>query len=194
MIVSAAGCGAITAGRIPRRSHGSSPDIRWADTSCETSLSPSGAAICCRVITGWAAIACKRSDQSFNDVTNEFPLLVAGDRVTSSGFTDDANNGVLTVVSRTSGKIIVSGGSLVDEVADPGGAQVLRVSTLPHDVGRAALEAAKAWSFTRTRDPTVRSRRIAEMAYTYDLDQFGSTMEALPPRAISLLRPWVRER
>lgn len=59
------------------------------------------------------------SDNSFNDSANGFVTagFVAGQTLTVSGFTESANNGTFVIESVAAGKIIVSGGTLTDEVA-----------------------------------------------------------------------------
>lgn len=61
------------------------------------------------------AIAVDDADQSYNG-TN-LPLLRAGDKFAVTGFTTSANNGLKTVVTSSATKIVVSGSTLVDEVA-----------------------------------------------------------------------------
>lgn len=82
-------------------------------------------AMCC---AAWAArvapytastISADAADNSYNDSANLFPLLLPGDKFTVSGFTGAVgNNQAVFVVSRTAGKIIVSGGvALVNDAA-----------------------------------------------------------------------------
>jgi len=69
--------------------------------------------VCSAVITISAAAA----DNSFNDSGSAFGLAVAGEWIYVTGFTEAANNGFFKVVSRTTAKIVVSGGTLVLEAA-----------------------------------------------------------------------------
>lgn len=65
--------------------------------------------------TGVSAAA---SDNSFNDAGGFPGNWAAGDVLTVDGFTDPANLGTaFTIVSRTTTKLVVSGGTLVDEAA-----------------------------------------------------------------------------
>lgn len=65
-----------------------------------------------------ATISAAASDNSFNDSATGFPSLVPGQWIRVAGFTGDtANNRWFEVVSRTTAKIIVTGGSLVDDAS-----------------------------------------------------------------------------
>jgi hypothetical protein len=78
-----------------------------------------------RAGAGWTApvtitaitISVAASDNSFNDSGNGFGSLVVGQWIKASGFTAAADNGYFKIVTRTSAKITVSGGTLVDESA-----------------------------------------------------------------------------
>lgn len=70
-----------------------------------------------------ATVSASSTDNSFNDSANGFITagFTAGDVVTTTGFTNAANNSTLgVVVSVTAGKMIVSGITLVTEVAAAG--------------------------------------------------------------------------
>lgn len=56
------------------------------------------------------------ADNSFNDSGSGFGSIVANQWIKVSGFTEAANNGYFKVVSQTTAKLIVSGGTLVTEV------------------------------------------------------------------------------
>lgn len=62
----------------------------------------------------WSAAS---ADNSFNDSGGATPVVVAGDFIFTNGFATAANNGWFKVVSRTANKIVVTGGTLVVEVA-----------------------------------------------------------------------------
>lgn len=65
-----------------------------------------------------ATVSASASDNSFNDSGSGFPALSAGQVIKVAGFTGDAaNNGHFIVVSRTTSKIVVAGGTLVDDAA-----------------------------------------------------------------------------
>lgn len=73
-------------------------------------------------------------DNSINDSGDGLATIVANQWVKVSGFTTEANNGYFKVVSVASGKIVVSGGTLVTEVAGDSvtiamGAQVVNGTT-----------------------------------------------------------------
>lgn len=74
-----------------------------------------GAAVTVTATTISAAAA----DNSFNDSGAGFGSMVAGQWVRVSGFATSANNGYFKIVSKTSSKIVVSGGTLVNEAATP---------------------------------------------------------------------------
>jgi hypothetical protein len=59
------------------------------------------------------------TDNSINDSGSGFVAagFVAGQQVKISGFTESANNGYFTLVSVTAGKMVLSGGTVVTEVA-----------------------------------------------------------------------------
>lgn len=67
-----------------------------------------------------STISAAASDNSFNDSGSGFGSLVAGEWIKVSGFTGagvTANNKIFKIVSKTSSKIVVSGGTLVDDAA-----------------------------------------------------------------------------
>lgn len=59
------------------------------------------------------------SDNSFNDSGSGFPVLVPGQWVRVGGFANAANNGWFEIVTRTTGKLVVTGGTLVNESESP---------------------------------------------------------------------------
>jgi hypothetical protein len=63
------------------------------------------------------AVSAANSDNSFNHTGSWDNTPTAGQWIQVSGFTESANNGVFKIVSATSSKIIVEGGTLTDEVA-----------------------------------------------------------------------------
>lgn len=65
-----------------------------------------------------STVSAANADNSFNDSGSGFPALTPGQVIKVDGFTGDAaNNGFFVVVSRTAAKIVVSGGTLVDDAA-----------------------------------------------------------------------------
>lgn len=91
-------------------SFGSFDDILEA-VMCDTWSTPAGA------VTA-TTISAAAADNSINDSANGLPLVAAGDVIEISGFTGStANNGIATVVSRTTSKIVVSGLTLVNDAA-----------------------------------------------------------------------------
>lgn len=67
-------------------------------------------------LTG-TTISASSVDNSFNFSGNNSPVFVVGQWLRSSGFATAANNGYFQVVSRTAGKIVVSGSLLTTEAA-----------------------------------------------------------------------------
>ena len=62
-----------------------------------------------------ATISAANSDNSFNSSASEFSDFNPGDVIRTSGFVNGANNGTFTVSTATSSKLVVTGGTLVDE-------------------------------------------------------------------------------
>lgn len=89
-----------------------------------------------------------------------FPLLVKGDRISVSGYADDANNGVFTVVDADDSSISVDA-SLVDET--PNEDVLIEVRNLPYDVERAVIEMVRSWSVGNERDPSLEQESITNV-------------------------------
>lgn len=71
-----------------------------------------------QVVYAAATISAAASDNSINDSAAGFPFLYPGAGLIVEGFTGTAaNNAAYTVVSRTTTKIILSGGTLVNDAA-----------------------------------------------------------------------------
>ena len=64
-----------------------------------------------------ATISAAASDNSFNDSASGFGSFVVGQWVKVAGFTTAGNNGYCKILTKTTGKITVSGLTLVDEAA-----------------------------------------------------------------------------
>lgn len=130
------------------------------------------------------------TDQSFNDTASGFPLLTAGDLVTTSGFSTPSNNGIFTVVSRTSAKVVVATGSgLTTEANDPNRVYTLTVQTLPGDVEQAALETVKTWYLGRSLTGNIAEKSIGDLRIRF---AEPTTEMGLPFSAVALLDPWRR--
>lgn len=66
----------------------------------------------------YTTVSVSSSDNSFNDSAGGFPTFFApGDSIVTSGFVEAVNDGTWTLVSATSSKLVVSGGSVVTETA-----------------------------------------------------------------------------
>lgn len=80
-------------------------------------------------------ISAAAADNSFNDSGSGFGSLVVGQWVRVSGFATAANNGCFKILTKTTSKITVSGGTLANEAATPSvtvkmGAQIVNGTTL----------------------------------------------------------------
>lgn len=64
-------------------------------------------------------ISAAAADNSFNDSGSGFGSIVVGQWVRVAGFATAANNGYFRVLTKTTGKITVAGGTLVNESASP---------------------------------------------------------------------------
>jgi hypothetical protein len=126
------------------------------------------------------------ADDSFNDSSAGFPaLLKAGDIVTSSGFDNAANNGRFVVTGTpTTSKVPVSA-ALTAEVAGRSASIVFQ--SLPEDVEKAAIEAAKAFMASRQTDSNVVEKQVGPMRV-----RLSEAAAGLPPLCVGLLQPWVR--
>jgi hypothetical protein len=99
-------------------------------------------------------------DDSYNDVatTPTIPAnLVAGDKITVAGYTNTANNGIKTVVSATSTKIIVEE-TLITEAE--GNAITMAVRNLPEVIERIALDLTKMSYQTRKQNSSLSSLKV----------------------------------
>ena len=115
-------------------------------------------------VSGVTTISASVTDNSFNDSGNGFPILVPGDKIVVEGFETAGNNGAFKVVTATTSKLTVSGGTLVNEVA---GQKVnVTVQTLPLDLERAALDLVKGIKFAETRDPAIKRTQTVDVGST----------------------------
>lgn len=130
-------------------------------------------------------IAASDTDDSFNDSGSGFPLLLAGDRIVVAGFTESANNGTFTVVSRTAAKVVIDG-SLTTEVA--GDDVTIGMMTLPDDVEEACLVTTRDWYRSRKGGQDVKTKKVGDLSLTYSDKGVGK----LPDEAIGLLENWVK--
>ena len=101
------------------------------------------------------------ADNSYNDVATIPALpanLVAGDKITVAGYTNDAeNDGIKTVVSATAAKIIVEETLVVEA---EGNAITMAVRNLPEDIERTAIDLVKLWYQTRKQDASLSSLKV----------------------------------
>lgn len=130
------------------------------------------------------------STKTYADSAGGFPLLVAGDVVRFSGFTNAANNGQHVVVSRTASALVVAE-TLVNET--PAGTTPITciVETLPRFLSRAVRELARSWYYARRMDlvgPSVIQRDDGTSV------QFARSGSGINKLTSALLDPYVRIR
>ncbi|MCK5603034.1 hypothetical protein KAR91_14215 [Candidatus Pacearchaeota archaeon] len=89
-------------------------------------------------------ISTSDTDNSFNDSATGFPALVVGQWIKVAGFTTAANNGFFQVVSRTTAKVVVTGGTLVTETA--GDSVIIQSSTIANGVVQTSFTLEKNFS------------------------------------------------
>lgn len=142
-----------------------------------------------------AGLSATASSKTYTLASGTMPLVVAGDLITVEGFTNAANNGTKTVVSRTAATIVVSE-TLVDEAANAESQRTLACRTLPEDIEEACLDTVKDWYLARQRDPAVESRTLGDLSVTYRAPSEieGESSAALSYRATGLLAHYVRVR
>ena len=134
------------------------------------------------------------AQNAYLDSAGAFPLLVPGDQIFAEAFTNAANRGWKTVVSRTASTVVVAEAGLMNEAvpAEAEDARMIRVATIPEDVEQAAVETVKGWYLSRERDRSIQSTSVGDLSVTYDDASGDGEKAALPFTAITLLAPWVR--
>jgi len=131
-------------------------------------------------------ISADSSDNSFNIVSAEFPLLVAGDLVKVSGFVAAANNNTFIVVSRTATKVIVSA-TLVTEAASP--AIDFNSRTFPREIEQAAIEVVTSLFRDRLRNKNIKSEKLGDHSVSF----FGGDVTVKTASLVSTsLGRWTR--
>lgn len=146
-----------------------------------------------------ATVNVAAADQSFNAPAGTFPaLLRAGDIVVASGFSSAANNGRFVVSSATApttSKIVVTGGTLVEESAGAG--KTLVFDPPAHcrsfeGLQRGALVAVKAAWLSIGDDPDVIERQVGQLR-TRRAEGFGEDPTLpIPGEALGWIKPWMR--
>lgn len=133
------------------------------------------------------------SDNSFNlpeDDELYFPIIVAGEVIRTTGFTESANNRKHTVVSRTRTKLVVAS-TLVDEPAS--GIHRLTCQTLPSELERRVLDVVKFWFITIRRDASLTSESLGDWSAAYASAPFlAADNYGLPPTVVAGLQKWAR--
>ena len=116
-----------------------------------------------------STISFAASDQSINDSADGFTAaLQPGDVITVTGSTD--NNSMFTVVSVTASKIVVQGGTAIEDEA-AGASVTLDYRNLPGDLEDAVMQYAKFLYKSRNRDVSLRSQRTQDLEVWYNREQ-----------------------
>lgn len=136
------------------------------------------------------------SDNSFNSTSEGFAsiyaYLKAGDVIRTSGFTATVNNGGHVISGTpTASKIIVTTTLSTGDTATSTAARQIDPQTLPKDVEQATIETAKTF-YSRRKDDSKIVEKQMQGARVRFAEQGGEGDIGLPPRAVGLLRPWVR--
>ncbi len=135
-----------------------------------------------------ATLSIAASTDCVKDSASGFPLVVAGDRVTTAGWNTAANNRTMTVVSRTAAKVVVNSTVLVDE-ASTANPRTVTVRNLPADLERACVETVKAWYLGRTSDPRMTSKSVGDLSLSYSVT---AGERALPSSVTKILSAYRR--
>ena len=135
-----------------------------------------------------ATLTMATSTACLKDSGSNLPLLVAGDRITTAGWTLAANNRTMTVVSRTAAKVVVDSSALSGEASTDLN-RTVTVRTLPRDLERACLDTVKTWYQGRTHDQNVVSKRVGDLELTYSAT---ATQRTLPSSVQATLGPYRR--
>ena len=140
-------------------------------------------------VSSATAISASDADNSFNHSGSLFPLLLkAGDVITTSGFSNAANNGRHVVSGTpTAAKIVVTT-TLTAELANTG-THAVDVSNLPADIETAALAAAKFYFGGRKDSGDVVEKQLGAARLRF-AESGGAG--SLPGLAAALIRPYVR--
>lgn len=117
------------------------------------------------------------------------PNLVVGDVITTSGFTNAANNGKFTVASVAGQVINVSNGANLVAESNKAGVTIA-VRNLPRDLERAALVCVRDWYYGRDRDSSVKMERIGGTRAGAWMAQYDAE-SAIPAVAKTLLSNYV---
>lgn len=133
------------------------------------------------------------TDDSFNDTASGWaPIashLKSGDIIETSGWTNGANNGRHIITGTPTSVKIATTSTLTAEATSTG--RTVEVQSLPLDVEQAVLETAKSYYQQRKTDSAVVEKQMG-MARLRMAEQGSDGGPGLPPRAVGLLRPWVR--
>lgn len=115
-------------------------------------------------ITASGTCQANSADNSFELTGDTFPILTSGETVRVEGFTESANNGRFTVLSRTPTKLVVAV-TLVDEVGD---VVTIESRTLPRDLERLCVQEVKYRYMSQRRDPSVKSESLGDWSAQYE--------------------------
>jgi len=134
-----------------------------------------------------ATLEISTSTACVKDSGSGFPTVVAGDRITTAGWTTAANNRTLTVVSGTAAKIVVDSTALTAEASTDRPRTVV-LSNLPRDLERACVETVKAWYLGRQHDPAVTTKTVGPLSLSYSVTALQRDLPAAVSRIIAPYR------
>lgn len=125
----------------------------------------------------------------------EWPILVSGDAIRTSGFAEPGNNGRFTVAAVEASAVIVTSATLADEAEGP--VVRVRVQTLPASLQGLCHEIVRDRWFGRRRDGEIVSEKIGDWAATYRGAAGSTASEAaedggFTPNVTKRLGKWVR--
>lgn len=142
-----------------------------------------------------ATVSASQVDNSFNSSVSGFPsMLVAGDIIQTTGFTNSANNGRFIVSGTpTTAKIVVTS-TLVTESAPASSTVTFEGPTAARPVTaieRACIDTVRSWYLTRKDDVRVVEKQIGSASLRFN-ERTNPNEMGLPVSVAGLLRPWVR--
>jgi hypothetical protein len=108
-------------------------------------------------------------DNSFElvDGVTFWPILVSGEGVTVTGFSNAGNNGKFTVLARTLTKLSVSRVLPGNMVTESGSYVAIQCQTLPKDIEGLAAREVRSRFMSQYRDPTIKSESLGDWSASY---------------------------
>lgn len=123
---------------------------------------------------------------------SDFPILVSGERIRVTGFSNAENNGRFTVLSRSAGEVIVAE-PLVQEDAPVGTLTRMFTRTLPADLESIVLDELRERYLSLNRSSTLKGERLGDWSVTYETYGDGTDeLRGFSPRVQNRVERWVR--